>query len=116
MINLFVDDIRVPWKGWEGANTITDAIRILATVPVRTISLDHDIQQSIPGHRGFETFEPVARYIALMPLAARPEVQFHTGNPVGGQKMADIIGVKYLWVDYERKVRDSDKTPRWEVL
>lgn len=93
MIKLFVDDIRREWDGWHKANTITDAIRILATVEVEIVSLDHDIQQSIPGTRGFETFEPVARYIALMPN--RPEVQFHTGNPYGGKRMADILGLDY---------------------
>lgn len=93
MIKLFVDDLRKEWKGWHKANTITDAIRILATVPVSHVSLDHDIQQSIPGARGFETFEPVARYIALMP--EKPVVQFHTGNPYGGRRMAEILGLNY---------------------
>lgn len=104
-MKLFVDDIRVSWKGWQRATTITDAIRILATMPVEVVSLDHDIQQSIPGTRGFETFEPVARYIALMPK--RPIVQFHTGNPVAGQTMADIIGIEYRWIDYLRKLTEE---------
>lgn len=99
-MKLFVDDIRRPWDGWELANTITDAIRILSNGYVTIVSLDHDIQQSIPGTRGFETFEPVARYIAIM--KEKPVVQFHTGNPIGGQRMADIIGVPYKWIDYER--------------
>lgn len=105
-MKLFVDDIRAPWKDWHHANTITDAIRILATANVEVVSLDHDIQQSIPGSRGFETFEPVARYIALM--NPRPEVQFHTGNPLGGQRMADILGVPYVWVDYYRKIKGDE--------
>jgi|SRR5260221_1950473 len=92
-MKLFVDDIRKEWVDWYKASTITDAIRLLATVPVEVVSLDHDIQQSIPGTRGFETFEPVARYIALMPK--RPIVQFHTGNPYGGQRMAEILGLDY---------------------
>lgn len=102
-MKLFIDDIRAPFEGWHLANTITDAIRILATTEVEIVSLDHDIQQSIPGTRGFETFEPVARYIALM--NPQPRVQFHTGNPIGGQRMADIIGVPYLWVDYYREIK-----------
>lgn len=99
-MKLFVDDIRKEWEGWHKAATTTDAIRILATIPVDIVSLDHDIQQSIPGTRGFETFEPVARYIALM--LERPQVQFHTGNPYGGQRMAEILGLDYnkTKVDY----------------
>lgn len=107
-MKLFVDDIRKCPKTWILARTITDAIRILATIHVTHVSLDHDIQQSIPGTRGFETFEPVARYIALM--VDPPEVQFHTGNPIGGQKMADIIGTEYRWIDYERWVKNDEKT------
>lgn len=105
-MKLFIDDIRREWDGWHKANTITDAIRILATVPVDVVSLDHDIQQSIPGTRGFETFEPVARYIALMKV--KPRVQFHTGNPYGGQRMAEILGIDY-WtncVEYSSSITD----------
>lgn len=36
-----------------------------------------------------ETFEPVARYIALMPK--RPKVQIHTANPLGRDKMTLIL-------------------------
>lgn len=101
-MKLFVDDLRKPYKGWALARTITDAIRILSHGYVHEISLDHDIQQSIPGTRGFETFEPVARYIFLMPESEKPIVHFHTGNIVGGRRMADIIGIPFQWTDYER--------------
>lgn len=101
-MKLFVDDIRRQWEGWHRARTVTEAIRILATMPVEIVSLDHDIAcYLVSGHEhsSEETFEPVARYIALMGGDA-PFVQFHTGNPEGGQKMARIIGVPYMWVSY----------------
>lgn len=99
-MNLFVDDIRAPWEGWHLARTITEAIRLLSTEHVEAISLDHDIQQTVFGSLELETFEPVARYIALMP--DRPYVQFHTSNPAGGQRMASILDLDYMRhrVDY----------------
>jgi hypothetical protein len=106
-MRLFVDDIREPYPGWIVARTITDAIRILATQDVEVVSLDHDIQQSIPGARGAETFEPVARYIKLMGKERPMVIEFHTGNPIGGQRMADIIGIPYYWVDYYRKLKEK---------
>lgn len=103
-MKLFVDDIRHPWDEWHLARTITDAIRLLSTVPVEIVSLDHDIScRLINGHEhtSNETFEPVARYIALMPEEIRPVVWFHTGNPDGGRKMAQILGVPYRHVNPE---------------
>jgi hypothetical protein len=101
-MKLFVDDMREPWIGWHVARTITEAIRILATMPVESVSLDHDIIQTVRGDKNFETFEPVARYIALMSDDTLPHVLFHTGNPQGGEHMAQILGLNYsaYRVDY----------------
>lgn len=103
-MRIFVDDIRQPWDDWHLARTITEAIRLLSTVPVELVSLDHDIAcRLINGHEhtSNETFEPVARYIALMPEETRPTVWFHTGNPAGGRKMAQILGITYRHVNPE---------------
>jgi len=94
-VKLFVDDFRKCPEGWALARTVTEAIRILATMPVEEVSLDHDIRQCA-GKRCAnrnEVFEPVARYIALMPK--KPRVRFHTGNVQAAYKMADIIGTLY---------------------
>ena len=93
MIKLFVDDVRVPPKEWQLARTITEAIRVLATVEVSEVSLDHDIcyQNMDTGRVPDETFEAVARYIVLMPKEKRPTVKFHTANPVGEKKLKEIL-------------------------
>lgn len=99
-MKLFVDDIRKPPEGWQVARTITDAIRILATQEVEEISLDHDIAcRLVMGqeHSSEETFEPVARYLALMPAERRPKISIHTANPGAGQVMAKILGIYYSW-------------------
>lgn len=114
-MKLFVDDLRKPPDGWEVARTNTDAIRILATCPVDEVSLDHDIM--VPEYGGdsahaklviarmsAETFMPVAYYLALAAKYShwsydyeQPKIRFHTGNLAMGQKMAEIIGVKFDW-------------------
>lgn len=111
MLKLFVDDLRnvytlddegVPCfvenpDEWTQARTVTDAIRILATTEVSHVILDHDIMIVNPPKDGLatspgysaETFEPVARYIALMPNP--PQVSFITANPAGQKRMEEIL-------------------------
>lgn len=97
-MKLYVDDMRACPDGWVPARTVTEAIRILATLPIQEVSLDHDIQCDNgprPHHVSDETFEPVARYIALM--NPRPKVHIHTSNYPAGDRMAEILGIEYLW-------------------
>lgn len=100
-IRLFVDDVREPPAGWHLARTVTEAIRVLATAPLRVsvVSVDHDIahverQDDGTEHRYacLETFEPVVRYIAVMPADQRPDrVVVHTANSAKAQAMADML-------------------------
>lgn len=96
-MKLFVDDICREPKGWHRARTVTEAIRILASMPVEEISLDHDISCFTPAtgctHSSGETFMAVAYYVKLM--KPRPKVRIHTGNVEAGRQMADVLGVFY---------------------
>jgi hypothetical protein len=99
MIKLYVDDKRNAPDGWHLAKTITEAIRILATVPVEEISLDHDISyrvfdivtEDFYEVDGQETFEPVVRYLALMPENIRPKFSVHSANPCAYDKYKNIL-------------------------
>ena len=98
-MKLYVDDIRACPEGWIPARTVTEAIRALATMPIDEVSLDHDIVSDCD-HRpsrplAMETFEPVARYIAMM--SKPPSVRIHTANPPAGERMAEILGIEYRW-------------------
>lgn len=100
-LKLFVDDLRECPVGWQVARTVTDAIRILAQWDVEEVSLDHDIMDHFD-KASKETFEPVARFIALLHdyrkshgLEAVPKVRIHTSNPAGGLRMARILGIEY---------------------
>jgi hypothetical protein len=97
-MKLYVDDIRACPEGWIPARTVTEAIRILATMPIQEVSLDHDIACYLKRgqeHTSEESFEPVARYIALM--NPRPAVRIHTANYPAGDRMAEILGIEYTW-------------------
>lgn len=81
---------------------MTEAIRILATMSVDEVSLDHDIvsdcEHRVSRPLSMETFEPVARYIALMPQTGHKiRVHIHTANPPAGERMAEILGIEYTW-------------------
>lgn len=99
-MKLFIDDVRPCPDGWESARTNTRAIRILATMPVDEISIDHDIQcqmASISGQPGFshtsnETYMPVVYYILAMARELRPKRVFiHTANIYCGKIMMEML-------------------------
>lgn len=101
-MKLFVDDIRRIPDGWEGSRTNTKAIRLLATVPIEEISIDHDIcclmeqaaHQGLSGytHSSNETFMPVIYYILAMAREARPKsVKIHTANTYAGNIMMALL-------------------------
>ncbi len=104
-MKLFVDDIRPAPEGWTRARSVTEAIRILATMAVEAVSLDHDISMKVmvgDEESGFseprpfrsnETFEPVAHYIAAAfdPSCRGIHITIHTANSVAAQKMRGIL-------------------------
>lgn len=95
MIKLFVDDLRKCPEGWHLARTVTEAIRILATQDVSSVSLDHDIShvKEVNGiahpYACPETFEPVAWY--LRAIEFKGPIILHTANPIGAEKMKQIL-------------------------
>ena len=107
-MKLWVDDIRPAPEGWTRARSVTEAIRILATMAVEEVSLDHDISMKVmvgDEEAGFseprpfrsnETFEPVAWFIRELarerPSGWYPEmVTLHTANSNGADKMKAIL-------------------------
>ena len=102
-MKLFVDDVRMCPDGWVPARSVTEAIRILDTQKIEEISLDHDIAcRLVTGqeHSSNETFEPVARYLALLFDSESFDredikVRIHTANFEAGRKMAHILNIEY---------------------
>lgn len=130
-MKIFVDDIRRCPDDWEVARTNTKAIRLLATVPVDEISIDHDIcclmeQAQSCGLSGYthtsnETFMPVVYYILAMPRELRPKsVKIHTANTYAGNIMMELLKdqVDHLerdWTFSERYMseKDFEKGEEW---
>lgn len=98
---LFVDDMRPIPSGWIGARTVSEAIAVLAVLPVREVSLDHDIIFPRSGADLYqalsqETFKGVAYYLAQMPEADRPKViRIHTANVGAAKAMCDILKLNF---------------------
>jgi len=94
-MKLFVDDIRRYPDDWILARTVSEAIRILDTLSVEEISLDHDIAcYHLDGsqHSSNETFEPVARFIVRLPKEQQPKIVYiHTANPYGADILYNIL-------------------------
>lgn len=115
-MKVFVDDLRLPPDNtWMLVRTNTEAIRLLATGHVKTISIDHDI--AVPNVEfigkavrkrlkiGEETYQPVVYYIAAMKPEDRPKkIRIHTANPAGGMRMAGILND----VGVECEVKESN--------
>lgn len=120
-LRLFVDDLRKEPEGWNRAHSITEAIRILATMQVDVVSLDHDIilmqpsEGVWPSGPSEETFATVARYIALMPEDVRPKrVYIHTSNPDGAKDIKFILKdavpeLIRIGVDYETQLENEER-------
>ena len=99
-MKLFVDDIRPAPEGWQQARTVTDAIRFLARFggQVDEISLDHDISYAVEldgTQRPFpspEDFTAVAFFMSFYYRNHKsPKVIIHTANPVGAERLQNIL-------------------------
>lgn len=97
---LFVDDMREIPPGWIGARTVSEAIAVLANLPISHVSLDHDIIFPRSGTSLYqalsnENFRGVAYYIAAMDSTRMPAVRIHTANVGAAHTMCDIMGVPF---------------------
>lgn len=97
---LFVDDMRDIPAGWIGARTVSEAISVLANLPISEVSLDHDIIAPRNGSSLYqalmqETFKGVAYYIATMSVSKRPKVRVHTANAGAAMTMCGIMGLPF---------------------
>lgn len=112
-MKLFVDDMRACPEGWTPAKSVTEAIRILATMDVEEVSLDHDIACRLVNgqeHSSNETFEPVAWFLALAD-SDTIKVRIHTSNVAAGRRMAQIMCIDYNNEIYDPRNYVVDQLP-----
>jgi hypothetical protein len=100
-INLWLDDIRDPTLfgciGWVWAKTADMAIYLLSQGIVEKASLDHDltITQTIGGKDKEKTGYDVVCWMEEHDIWPPGGVVVHSMNPVGKQKMEQVIRRKY---------------------
>lgn len=100
-MNLWLDDVRAPWKhgclGWEWAKTADEAIAFLATGRVEKASLDHDLseQRTIGVDDGSKTGYDVVCWMEVHDIWPPEGVTVHSLNPVGRQRMQQAIDRHY---------------------
>lgn len=87
-INLFVDDLREPPKGFVVARTVEEAIHLLETCNVKVLSLDHDMGE-VDGRLN-KTGYDLVKYFCEHGLSCQ-SIYLHTDNPVGRENMYETL-------------------------
>ena len=111
-INVYLDDMREPYKGWKLARTVEEAKELLLNNYVQMISLDHDLgacdkcngrsaeawleahdYKSMPSCEHVGTGYTLICWMEEMIHEGKfkcPKILLHTANPVGWQNMAIV--------------------------
>ena len=98
-MRVYLDDIRECPEEWVLARTYQEAIDLLKTGKVETISLDHDLGDVRSGagycdpHRELTGYD-VACWIERAVLDGKipiPRMRCHSANPVGKQRINQVI-------------------------
>lgn len=100
-MRLYLDDVRNPNRLYGDnyfvwVKTYKEAIQLLKTGQVESISLDHDLGYTDPNHTGYDVacwIEAAVRNSEI-PL---PEMYCHSWNPVGKDKILATIQSLENW-------------------
>lgn len=84
MIYLWLDDVRLPPKGWTWVKTVAKAKQQLLTGQVIAASLDHDLGELEDGTDLVEWMAEQNVWPSRKPIV-------HSANPVGAARMRQII-------------------------
>lgn len=99
MIDVWLDDIRLPPDGWVWAKKASEAIDLLKTGKVRAISLDHDLGENASDVGcGYDvaSFIEAGAFNGTLPKI--PVLLVHSANPVGVAKMkAALRNAQRYW-------------------
>lgn len=85
MIEIFLDDVREPPRGFFGVicRTARSAIHLLSTGLVSYISFDHDLGTDLTGYDVAAYIEESV-YTGSIPC---PQYAIHSANPVGSERI-----------------------------
>ena len=111
-MKLYLDDIREPgWEGmyegpeiddWTVVRTVAEFNKLLLTMKVREVSLDHDMG-TIPGTmteapNGYAAICEIERLVRIGCIRC-PNIHIHTANPSARKKMELARIAIYRWRD-----------------
>lgn len=84
-MKVFLDDLRIPPAGWILVKTASEAIELLRTGNVESLSLDNDLGLDTPeGHT-------VVYFMAENNIWPKNCPTIHSANPVRAEYMAGMI-------------------------
>jgi len=89
MLKLFLDDERATPEGWVRCYWPEDVIRLLETVTVSVVSLDHDLGDDAHG-TGYDVLLWVEQAVVLSGFKP-PKLQVHSANSAARQRMLAAI-------------------------
>ena len=95
-MKVFLDDIRNPTEeGWTVVRTAQEAIDLLHSGGVTTISLDHDLGEDVK--TGYDVATWIEKEVFLHPDYTPPQILIHSANPVGRQNIQRVIESIQRW-------------------
>jgi hypothetical protein len=87
-MKLWLDDIRLPPRGFVWVKTAEEAIAHLATGDVELCSLDHDLDHSVSLLTGYDVLEWMERCVAEgIWYGPIPTILVHSANPPARKRM-----------------------------
>lgn len=89
-INVWLDDERAEPEGWVRVRWPSEAIELLRTGNVDTISLDHDLGDDTIG-TGYDVLTWIEETSFIDKIFVLPKILLHTMNPVAREKMKRTI-------------------------
>lgn len=89
-MKIWLDDIRPAPEGWHRCYWPNEVILLLQYLPVKEISLDHDLGDDETG-TGYKVLAWLEEqlYLEKFPAARIPTIHIHTANPVARDRMED---------------------------
>lgn len=97
MIKLWIDDVRLPPRGWVWAQSSREALEIISNpnINISQISFDHDLGESDTVIPVCEYFEEQAYFHRMKP----PKWNIHSANPVGRKNIEVIMKSAERFID-----------------
>lgn len=87
-LKLWLDDEREPPAGWIHARSVRQAMLILRTGQVQSLSLDHDLGA---GASGYDVVRWIEERCALGAIKPPERIAVHSANPVGRERIRRAV-------------------------